>query len=53
MKTMTEHKGINLSYLKMLADDHNEAGREATAKDLYVTIDWIKKLLVKAGENNG
>ena len=50
---MTEYKWINLSYLKMLADDHNEAGREGTAKDLYVTIDWIKELLAKAGENNG
>jgi len=49
---MTEHKWINLSYLKMLADDHNEAGREGTAEDLYVTIDWIKKLLAKVGENN-
>jgi len=50
---MTEHKWITLSYLKMVADDCSEAGRESMAEDLYVTIEWIKKLLANAGENNG
>jgi hypothetical protein len=47
---MNEHKWINTGYLKQLADDHEEAGRTATAEDIRLTAEWVESLLRKLNE---
>ena len=47
---MNEHKWINTRYLKQLADDHEEAGRTATAEDIRLTAEWVESLLRKLNE---